>query len=60
METVAKIIGPFILSQMTPAIKEGLATLLRDLYQRCKETPNPWDNMAISFVCGLLGIELEG
>ncbi len=60
METVLKWFGPFLLERLTPGIKGLLEDGIKKWHQAAKETPNPWDNLAVAFLAALLGIELKG
>ncbi|HID30013.1 MAG TPA: hypothetical protein EYP19_08420 [Desulfobacterales bacterium] len=45
-----------LFSSMTPVLRQTLQTLLEDLYKRCKDTSNPFDDMLVALLMALLGI----
>jgi len=48
-----------ILNVVSPSIRKLLAEFVQDLYQKAKETPNPWDDFFVKLLAGLLGVELK-
>lgn len=45
-----------ILEIVTPDIMEALRKFLLELYQKAKETANPWDDFLLRFLLRILGI----
>ena len=52
------------LSGSAPILKEAFAPVvqsqLEKLWVMAKGTPNPWDNMLVSLVAGVLDLDLQG
>lgn len=49
-----------ILPVVTPQIKKELDDFLVGLYNKAKETPNPWDDFLVKFLLRVLGIQIPG
>lgn len=49
-----------ILGQMSPAIRGSVIDWLDTLQKAAAETPNPWDDMFVSFLRVLLGAKSDG
>ena len=49
-----------IMPIITPSIKKALEEFLLDLYERAKETTNPWDDFLIKFLLRILNIPISG
>lgn len=43
------------LLMMTPSVKQALCDMVASLEQKANETPNPYDNVAVAFLKGLIG-----
>jgi hypothetical protein len=43
------------LIQMTPQVKEAMKGMLDSLEQKANETSNPYDNVAVALLKGLIG-----
>lgn len=48
-----------ILGQMSPVLRESVILWLDDMQKRAAETPNPWDDMFVSFLRILLGAKSD-
>lgn len=48
-----------ILRAVSPILREALQKAMKELYEKAKQTDNPYDDMCISLLARLLGIELE-
>jgi len=53
-EFIINLLGG-ILSNMSPEIRSAVVAWLDDMQAKAKETPNPWDDMFVSFLRILLG-----
>lgn len=49
-----------ILPVITPQLKKELEDFLIGLYNKAKETPNPWDDFLLKFLLRILGISVPG
>lgn len=49
-----------IMPVITPALKKELEEFLIMLYNKAKETPNPWDDFLMKFLLRILGIAVPG
>lgn len=50
------LVLPVILSSATPELKAMLAKCLNDLEAKAKSTSNPFDDMLIAFLKGVLNV----
>lgn len=52
-----------ILTKLLPRISEEAKKFLdagiKELYEKAKATDNPFDDLAINLIAGILGVELE-
>lgn len=44
---------------MSEPLRTAVKNTVVELDRKAKTTPNPWDNILVSFLAGLLGVELE-
>ena len=49
-----------IMPIITPSLKKELEDFLLGLYQKAKETPNPWDDFLLKFLLRMLNITVPG
>jgi len=49
-----------IMPVITPQLKKELEDFLVGLYNKAKETPNPWDDFLVKFLLRILGISIPG
>jgi len=49
-----------ILPVITPSLKKELEDFLLGLYNKAKETPNPWDDFLIKFLLRIMNITVPG
>jgi len=49
-----------LLGIITSFIKEWLDENLKILYKRAQETPNPYDDQIVKFLCDILSIDVSG
>ena len=49
-----------ILPVITPSLKKELEDFLVGLYNKAKETPNPWDDFLLKFLLRMLSIPIPG
>jgi len=49
-----------IMPIITPTLKKELEEFLTGLYNKAKETPNPWDDFLLKFLLRMLGISIPG
>jgi len=49
-----------IMPIITPSLKKALEEFLVDLYEKAKETTNPWDDFLLKFLLRMLGIAIPG
>lgn len=49
-----------ILPVITPSLKGALEEFLLELYQKAKETANPWDDFLVKFLLRMLSITVPG
>jgi hypothetical protein len=49
-----------IMPIITPSLKGALEEFLLGLYQKAKETPNPWDDFLAKFLLRMLSIPVPG
>jgi len=45
---------PLILSVMSPEIKKAVAEFVLQLEQQAAKTPNPWDDMFVALLKGII------
>lgn len=50
---------PTILGAMSPEIRAFITTTIRDLAQRAKQTKNPFDDLGVQVLAGILGVDLD-
>lgn len=48
-----------ILRAVSPILREALQKAIKELYEKAKQTDNPYDDMFIALLARLLGIEVE-
>ena len=52
-----------MLSKAVLNISEPMRTAVKltviELNKKAEQTPNPWDNILVAFLCATLGIEIE-
>ena len=48
-----------ILSVLSPEIKVLLESSIKSIYDRAKQTSNPYDDFALEFIAKILGITLD-
>lgn len=49
-----------VLPLITPSLKAALEEFLLELYQKAKETANPWDDFLVKFLLRMLNISVPG
>lgn len=49
-----------IMPIITPQLKKALEDFLIELYNKAKETTNPWDDFLLKFLLRMLGIAIPG
>lgn len=49
-----------IMPIITPSLKKALEEFLLELYEKAKETTNPWDDFLLKFLLRILGIPIPG
>jgi hypothetical protein len=47
-----------ILDVVTPSLRKVLGDYVQDLYNKAKETENPWDDFFVKLLASLVGVEL--
>jgi len=45
---------PLILTVMSPEIKKAVAEFVANLETQAKKTPNPWDDMFVAILKGII------
>jgi hypothetical protein len=53
-----KVLGA-ILDVVSPSLRKVLGDYVQDLYNKAKETDNPWDDFLIKLLASLVGVELK-
>jgi hypothetical protein len=54
---IAPIVGS-IIKLVSPELRKLMGSGLQDWYNKCKTTPNPWDDFLVTFIADILGVTL--
>lgn len=58
-ERITIVVLSAILRAVSPVLREALQKSIKELYEKAKQTDNPYDDFFVELLARLLGIDLE-